>query len=274
MEDHGRDTGLGSRQYDSPKEGLCGASNPLVGAARASDNAVINPPAKPLMDGFGTGATRSTAQNAIDFEGHIAPEVWQLFGEYMHAHRIQADGVPRASDNWQKGISLHRYLKSLLRHTFDLWLAWRGITTYDRITKQPQTLGDLGAAILFNTQGFLFELIHAGARGDQFPPVKWHYVTREQRQRVEEHAEKAGNSVIHELSPTPVQCGAVDGWKHPEWTPPLPPPGGDMPLKLDGTQNPLSREHVRTDRNVPKGVLADADLDEGTYRLTIERERY
>ena len=111
---------------------------------------------------FVTGATRSADDYKIDFEGHISPEVLHYFGQYMHEHRVQVDGNIRASDNWTEGIPMHKYLKSLLRHTFDLWRAWRGTETYNPDTGKPQTIGSLGAAILFNVQGMLFELLKSG----------------------------------------------------------------------------------------------------------------
>jgi len=45
------------------------------------------------------------------------------------------------------------------------------------------------------------------------------------------------------------------------------------PLPLGQNQNPITREHVRTDCAVPLSQIP-ADIEEGSYRLTIERERY
>lgn len=61
-------------------------------------------------------------------------------------------------------------------------------------------------------------------------------------------------------------------WKHPEWTPALPPPGS-APLPLGQSQNPVTREHVSTER-VPVAQAKRDGVDEGTYRITVERERY
>lgn len=131
-----------------------------------------------LQQEFGTGATRSADDHKIDFEGHLSPEALHYFGQYMHLHRTQCDGAIRASDNWQEGIPIHKYMKSLIRHTFDLWRAWRGRSTYNPDSGEMQTLGDLAAAILFNVQGLLHELIEQDIAGDT-------HVTKEARQQIE-----------------------------------------------------------------------------------------
>lgn len=115
---------------------------------------------------FATGANRSPADHKIDYEGHLSPEVLAYFGDYMHRHRInRRTGERRASDNWQLGIPLSNYMKSLVRHLMDLWRAWRGTPTHDpdSPTNDPFTLGDLLCAIIFNAQGMLFELIKTNA---------------------------------------------------------------------------------------------------------------
>lgn len=111
-----------------------------------------------VQTGFSTGATRSTDENKIDFEGHLNPEVLHIFGEYMHRHRVQRDGQLRASDNWQKGIPIHRYVKSLIRHTFEFWRMWRGYAVQNPDNGQLFTFRDVLSANLFNTMGILLEL--------------------------------------------------------------------------------------------------------------------
>jgi hypothetical protein len=102
---------------------------------------------------FETGATRDTDEGKLDFEGFLSPRVLYRFAEYMHHHRRQADGVLRASDNWQKGIPREAYMKSLTRHFMELWLCWReGV---------DETINDILCAILFNTQGLLHERLGA-----------------------------------------------------------------------------------------------------------------
>jgi hypothetical protein len=107
------------------------------------------------MREFETGATRDTDTNKPDYEGFISPLVTERFGRYMMAHKKQADGKLRASDNWQKGIPMAAYVKSLLRHVQDLLLHWDGYQ--DLVTDRD--LESVCCAIRFNVDGFLHELI-------------------------------------------------------------------------------------------------------------------
>lgn len=95
---------------------------------------------------FKTGATRS-AETAYDPSGFLSPRVLQVFSEYMEKHRTQADGTLRASDNWQKGMPTSRTIRSLIRHTFDIWLMSRG---YKPKSKDCTTPLDALCAIYFN----------------------------------------------------------------------------------------------------------------------------
>lgn len=104
------------------------------------------------MRTFDTGATRNDDSQALDYEGFYSPLVMQEFAKYMHKNRLQADGKLRASDNWQKGISLESYMKSLLRHTMDVWLNHRG---YEGRSDTIEAL----CAVLFNAQGYLYEVL-------------------------------------------------------------------------------------------------------------------
>lgn len=63
------------------------------------------------MRHFPTGATRNLDDDKIDFEGFLSPLVIERYGQYMHRHRVQADGILRDSDNWQRGIPLSAYMK-------------------------------------------------------------------------------------------------------------------------------------------------------------------
>ena len=100
---------------------------------------------------FPTGANRSDAANKLDYEGYLSPLVIQRFGRYMYEHQYEG---ARTSDNWQKGIPITEYLKSLLRHVLDLWLWHRGYGDAATETKEEAL-----CAILFNTQGYLYELL-------------------------------------------------------------------------------------------------------------------
>lgn len=99
------------------------------------------------MRKFDTGATRDTDENKYDYEGFLSPLVIERFGEYMHKHRFQADGVIRDSDNWQKGIPREAYMKSMWRHFFSVWKGYR---------RGNDVREDL-CALLFNVQGMLHE---------------------------------------------------------------------------------------------------------------------
>jgi len=106
------------------------------------------------MRQFETGATRNVDQDKFDYEGFLSPLVMDRFAEYMHKHRKQADGKLRDSDNWQKGIPLKAYMKSAYRHFFDWWRQHRGLAGQD-------TLEDSLCALMFNTMGYLHEMLKA-----------------------------------------------------------------------------------------------------------------
>jgi hypothetical protein len=76
----------------------------------------------------------------------------------MHENRAQADGSLRDSDNWQKGIPLNVYIKSLFRHFMEVWTIHRGWTDV-RAAFLNQVLEDALCAIIFNTSGYLHEII-------------------------------------------------------------------------------------------------------------------
>jgi hypothetical protein len=107
------------------------------------------PPMKPSIRTFDTGATRDTDEGKLDFEGFLSPIALERFAEYMHKHRRQSDGSLRDSDNWQKGIPVPQYMKSLWRHFFAVWKGYRS----GRISED-----DL-CAMLFNAMGMLHEIM-------------------------------------------------------------------------------------------------------------------
>lgn len=104
------------------------------------------------MREFETGATRNIDTNKPDYEGFISPLVLRDFGRYMHEHRVQSDGSLRDSDNWQKGIPVEEYMKSLWRHFLDIWTLQRGheVVDYDG---NEVTEKDALAGAFFNIQG-------------------------------------------------------------------------------------------------------------------------
>lgn len=107
---------------------------------------------------FTTGATRNTDTSKPDFEGFLSPLALRAFGDYMHSHRVQADGTVRDSDNWQKGIPLDAYMKSLWRHVVDVWTIHRGFTAFDYDTCANVEILDALCGVLFNAQGMIHEL--------------------------------------------------------------------------------------------------------------------
>jgi hypothetical protein len=108
---------------------------------------------------FETGATRDADLGKFDYEGFLSPRVIERYGAYMHKHRKQTDGKLRDSDNWQKGIPLGAYMKSLWRHFFDLWKLYRGLKATDN--NGPVSVEDAACGILFNTMGYLHEYLKA-----------------------------------------------------------------------------------------------------------------
>lgn len=99
------------------------------------------------MRHFKSGAIRDDDNNKIDYEGFLSPLVIERFGQYMHKHRIQADGKLRDSDNWQKGFGKDVVMKSMWRHFFSVWKAHRqGVDNQEEL-----------CALLFNVMAYLHE---------------------------------------------------------------------------------------------------------------------
>ena len=101
---------------------------------------------------FESGAYRDVDDTKPDYEGFYNPIVIKAFGEYMTKHRVQSDGKLRDSDNWQKGTPIPVYMKSLLRHTIDVWLEHRGYESREGVI-------DGLCGIIFNAQGMLYEIL-------------------------------------------------------------------------------------------------------------------
>lgn len=112
---------------------------------------------------FSSGATRDSEEGKLDYEGFLSPLVIKRYAEYLHSHRKQADGKLRDSDNWQKGIPLNVYMKSGWRHFFDWWYWHRkpskknSYLFYSDLIQDQ--LEDALCALLFNTSGYLHELL-------------------------------------------------------------------------------------------------------------------
>ena len=114
---------------------------------------------------FPSGATRGTSLLKLDYEGFLSPIVLERFAQYMHGHRIQADGKLRSSSNWQKGITKDSYMKSLLRHTFEVWKAHRG--------GKVENLQDSLCGVIFNSMGYLFEDLNSPPKMKETTRSTW-----------------------------------------------------------------------------------------------------
>lgn len=108
---------------------------------------------EPKVRTFETGATRDTDQGKLDYEAFFSPLVLKRYAEYMHAHRKQSDGTMRDGDNWQKGIPIPQYMKSMWRHFFDVWSMHREFK--NAMPQQEENL----VATLFNVMGMLHEIL-------------------------------------------------------------------------------------------------------------------
>lgn len=115
--------------------------------------------AEPAIRTFETGATRNLDSSKNDYEGFLSPLVIKAFGDYMTSHRKQKDGTLRDSDNWQKGIPIEVYMKSMFRHFMDVWTIHRGGTAVSPDTGEQVDLVEALNAVLFNVQGMMHETL-------------------------------------------------------------------------------------------------------------------
>lgn len=113
------------------------------------------------MRTFEGGATRDNDETKPDYEGYLSPLVIKRYGEYMTKHRVQSDGKLRDSDNWQKGIPIVAYMKSLFRHLIDLWSVHRRYLTYWPSIEAAERKEEALCAIIFNASGYLHESLKA-----------------------------------------------------------------------------------------------------------------
>lgn len=105
------------------------------------------------MQHFETGANRSASDDKLDIEGFVSPLVVHRYSQFMHRNRKLPDGTLRQSDNWQLGIPLDNYAKSLARHVNDVRLH------HDNFGElATDTLENSLCAVIFNASGYLFEL--------------------------------------------------------------------------------------------------------------------
>ncbi len=104
------------------------------------------------MRTFESGATRNDDSGKLDYEGFLSPLVLERYAQYMHKHRIQKDGALRDSDNWQRGIPIAEYIKSMFRHFMMVWKLHRLAMI------NTELFEDALCAVIFNAMGCLYEL--------------------------------------------------------------------------------------------------------------------
>jgi hypothetical protein len=108
---------------------------------------------------FVTGASRDTDEGKLDYEGFLSSLVIQRFARYMHENRKMKDGSYRDSDNWQKGMPLDAYMKSMWRHFMEVWAIHRDIGVNGDLDALREDQERALCALLFNVQGYLHELL-------------------------------------------------------------------------------------------------------------------
>jgi hypothetical protein len=112
------------------------------------------------MRDFDTGATRDTDDGKFDFDGFNSVLVDHAYAAYMHKNRHTKDGDYRESDNWQRGIPFEVYLKSALRHMFEMRAVHHGYHLPTRDGEEAADyMPDILCAILFNVKGYLHEYL-------------------------------------------------------------------------------------------------------------------
>lgn len=114
---------------------------------------------------FLTGATRDTDREKLDYEAFLSPFVLTRYAQYMHKHRMQADGTLREGDNWQKGIPYSAYMKSLWRHFMAAWTVHRKVRALTEKTAKAELdaaraeMEDALCGAIFNASGYLHEIL-------------------------------------------------------------------------------------------------------------------
>lgn len=104
---------------------------------------------------FSNGATRDSETGKLDYEGFLSPYALEAFAKYMDRHRLQTDGTLRPSDNWQKGIPIESYMKSMWRHMFSMWKVYRGGRVFDERDEHEVDMIESACGVMFNAMGYL-----------------------------------------------------------------------------------------------------------------------
>jgi hypothetical protein len=143
---------------------------------------------------FDTGATRDTAEGKLDYEGFLSPFVLRQYARFMNMNRLQSDGQLRDSSNWQKGIPMNVYMKSLQRHFMETWYSYRMAKNYKLTMPREQMIEYVSAicGMMFNTMGYLHELLKKNPeiRFDDDEPTKEMKERQLNVEKAKEFAEK------------------------------------------------------------------------------------
>lgn len=110
---------------------------------------------------FDSGAYRDTDATKLDYEACLSPIVLTRYAQYIAKKRkvpIWKETGVRPDDNWQKGIPKDSYMKSKARHFVNTWTIHRGFPAFDEKGNKVD-LEEALCADLFNTQGYLFEIL-------------------------------------------------------------------------------------------------------------------
>jgi hypothetical protein len=111
------------------------------------------------MAQFETGANRTADTGKLDYEGGLSPIVLKRYMEYMTKHRQLPNGKTREADNWQLGIPIKNYMKSLYRHFMDVHMIYDGYKAFEH--GQEINIEEALCAVLFNSMGMLHETLKA-----------------------------------------------------------------------------------------------------------------
>ena len=147
------------KMHEGLSEHECNAPELVKKLRSAKDGDAIKIDEKKVRE-FGSGATRDSEYGKLDYEGFISPIALERYAEYLNMHRVQSNGQLRSSDNWQKGMPLTVYMKSMWRHFMDVWKLHRGYgPIYDRKTGSIITRDEALCAVIFNAFGQLHEIL-------------------------------------------------------------------------------------------------------------------
>ena len=114
---------------------------------------------------FDTGAIRDTDSGKLSYSKGLSFLVLRRYLQYLGKHRTLSDGSTRDWDNWKKGISPDVYRDSLTRHVADVNIVADGHSAEDN--HGSCNVEDLLCAVIFNAQGWLFELLKKRGYGNE-----------------------------------------------------------------------------------------------------------